>query len=337
VKIWQKVGEIRIGGYFLCMLLISLITVYVNLVLDNPLFETLPPLPEGFVTPEPLIYRWPKYELEFVSSSGKKMATYEWHPNGPSKAIVFLFPGYADHSENNAHVAFLLVQQEYSAFAIDPIGHGRSEGLRGLIENFNQSIDDTLRWIRQVRARFGNKTKAFLFGGSMGGAYCLHLLLKTGQEFDGAFMSAPAIKASDDLYPILRKLARFAAELIPAVPIAPSLSDIPSCMDENINIALKSDPLFYNGRMRPKTGLEYMKNFEYLTDNLENINEPFLVMHGEDDVIIKYADSSKLLYERATSLDKTIKVLKGERHNFLQSYKWKEYVKEIIEWFDRHL
>jgi len=312
--------------------------IYVQLI-DHPFFVNIPPLPDGFIIPEPMTIKWPNWDLNFQSIQGsKKMATYWWHPQGEPKALVFIFPGYADHSENNANIAQQLVENGYSAFGIDPIGHGRSEGLRGLIENFTASIEDCIRWTRHVRSQYPSHYKAFLWGGSMGGAMVLHILLKTEREFDGAFMSAPAIKASDDLYPLLRKLARFAADWFPTVPIAPALNDkVPSCLDERINIAIKSDPLFYNGRIRPKTAVEYLDNFEYLMANLERIDEPFFVFHGEKDAVIKYEDSSKLLLERASSKDKTVKLLPGERHNFLQSFKCKEYIKEVIQWYDEHL
>ena len=44
------------------------------------------------------------------------------HPWYPYRALVFLFPGYGDHSENNANIAQLLIQDGFGAFGIDPIG-----------------------------------------------------------------------------------------------------------------------------------------------------------------------------------------------------------------------
>lgn len=64
---------------------------------------------------------------------------------------------------------------------------------------------------------------------------------------------------------------------------------------------------------------------EYLSKNLEKVTLPFLVMHGADDDIVKMEESSKLLYERASSVDKTLKVWPNEWHNFLMSPNYKVF------------
>jgi len=169
----------------------------------------------------------------------------------------------------------------------------------------------------------------------MGGAMALRLMIESPEEFRGAFLSAPAIKASDDLYPILRKLARIAAEYIPTWAVAPALNSDILCLDESVDIALRYDPLFYNGGFRPKTAVEYLDTFEYLQANLNKVNVPFLVMHGEHDPVIKVEETSIVLHSKAMTTDKTLRILKDELHNFQQSFKHKEYLNDIIDWIEQ--
>jgi len=309
--------------------------IWFTIVRDNSLFDQLPTLPENFVYPESLSYKWPHYEITYVNSIGLKMATYKWLPKGQPRALVFLVPGYADYSDYNANVANLLVNSGYATFGIDPEGHGRSEGLRGYIDDLNRSCSDILEWIRLVKKDYPS-TKTFLWGQSLGGAMALRMMLVDSTPFSGMIVTAPAIKASEDLYPMLRHIARVVSFFAPTLAVAPPLSENALCGDERVDMVAKSDPLQYNGRMRAKSGVQMLDMFGYLQQHLEEITVPFMVLHSELDTIIKVSESSQLLYERAGSKDKTFKLIKGELHNFLSSLKYKEYVQEIIHWLDVH-
>jgi len=198
----KKQFKYGIGWKVEISVILTLFAVYWYQVLDT---TAKPPLPADFVVPEPLTIRWPSFERTFKDSKGNTLATYKWLPKSTPKGLVFIFPGYGDYSESNANIAEALVQHNFAVFGIDPLGHGRSDGLQMYIEDFNASVVECLQWVRQVKSEYP-KQKAFLWGGSLGGTTVINMLLQSHNgEFSGAYIGAPAIKA-DNLYPILQKV-----------------------------------------------------------------------------------------------------------------------------------
>lgn len=103
------------------------------------------------------------------------------------------------------------------------------------------------------------------------------------------------------------------------------------------DLAIQAHPLVYHGRIRAGTGIQILEACEYLSNNLHKLSTPFLVMHGSDDQIVKMEESSQLLYERASSKDKTFKIWPNEWHNFLMSPNHKVKIKKkeieiILKW-----
>lgn len=327
-----------VGVYLELSVFSTLAVVWFWMVLDVPTLHRPAALPAGFSLPESMRTEWPHHSMDFQTETGARLATYTWTPKDAPKALVFMLPGYGDHMDNSANIAQQLVDHGFAAFGMDPEGHGRSEGLRGYVRDFNQSVADALRWMRQVKGKYPKQTKKFLLGGSMGGALQLRvLLLAEKDEFDGVFLSAPAVSVSDNMYPWLRPLVKLAAQYVGHLPLTPPLSEDGMCLDEDVNIAIRADPLHYNGGIRPHSASEYLDNFAYLQAHLHEITAPMLIMHGEFDKIIPFAKSSELLKIQAASSDKTVIVLAGEYHNFLQSFKSKEYISQIIQWFEARL
>jgi len=209
--------------------------VWYGCVHQNPIMEERhQTLPDGFQLPEVFKIKWPHFETSIVDSIGQKLATYRWMPKETPKALVFMIPGYGDYADTNANVAKLFVEDGFAAFSIDPPGFGRSDGLRGFVDNWNRTCSDILHWIRTVKQTFP-QVQSYLLGESMGGAMALRLGLESPQEFKGLLLIAPAIKASENLYPILRKLVRYVAYIAPTVAVGSPLShQEQNCLDKNI-------------------------------------------------------------------------------------------------------
>lgn len=83
--------------------------------------------------------------------------------------------------------------------------------------------------------------------------------------------------------------------------------------------------------------MQLLKASEWVHLHLDKVHVPFLVMHGSDDHLVKAEESSQLLYEKAKSKDKTLKIWPGELHNFLMSPNHKTYIQEAINWMDKRV
>ncbi|WVY92695.1 hypothetical protein V8G54_031783 [Vigna mungo] len=89
-----------------------------------------------------------KYEEEHIlNSRGLKLFTCRWLPaNRSPKALIFMCHGYAmECSITMNSTGIRLSQAGFAMFGIDYEGHGKSEGVPGLVMNFDTVIDDCLQ------------------------------------------------------------------------------------------------------------------------------------------------------------------------------------------------
>lgn len=69
---------------------------------------------------------------------------------------------------------------------------------------------------------------------------------------------------------------------------------------------------------------------------LHNITYPFLVIHGTNDHIVDIT-GSKLLHERSTSNDKTIKIYEGQGHEVHNDTEMNNEFNEVYQWMNKRL
>ncbi|KAM7262924.1 hypothetical protein ACFE04_000607 [Oxalis oulophora] len=264
-----------------------------------------------------------KYEEEFiVNSRGTKLFTCRWTPiNQEPKALIFLCHGYAmECSITMYSCGMRLANEGYAVYGIDYEGHGKSEGLDAFIDDFDRLVDDVSNHYITICEKKENKGKMrYLLGESMGGAVILLLHRKNPHYWDGALLVAPMCKIADDIKPkpmvvsVLNKLIG----IIPTWKIIPGQDIIDVAFKQpEIRKQIRENPYCYKGRPRLKTGYELLKVSMHLEQRLNEVTLPFIVLHGDDDKVTDKA-VSKLLYDVASSSDKTLKLYPGMWHGLL--------------------
>ncbi|CAO2816518.1 unnamed protein product [Amaranthus hypochondriacus] len=260
------------------------------------------------------------YQEEYiVNSNGSMLFTCRWLPeNEDPKALVFLCHGYAMESSISMQgTATRLVKAGYGVYGIDYIGHGKSDGLHGYVPSFDDLVQDCCDHFTNVCERKENKRKhRFLLGESMGGAVVLRLHRKMPEFWDGAILVAPMCKIADDMKPsplvisFLTKLAK----IVPTWKIVPGQDIIDLAVrDPQKKLAVRENPYWYTGKPRLQTAHQLLIASIDLEKRLNEVTLPFIVMHGGDDKVTD-PQISKLLYESASSFDKTFKLYPGMWH-----------------------
>lgn len=255
-----------------------------------------------------------KYEEEFITNSkGIKLFTCRWMPtNCEPKALVFLNHGYAmECSVSMKGAAMRLVKAGFGVYGMDNQGHGKSEGIQGFISCFDDLVDDCSQFFTSICEKEENKNKLrILLGESMGGAMVLRLHRKKPDFWDGGVLVAPMCKISDDMRPpqIVFNVLLQLTKVIPTWRIVPGQDIIELAFrDPKIREEIRNNPLCYKGRVRLKTALELFNVTVDLEKRLKEVTMPFFIAHGEDDKVTDPL-TSKLLYETASSKDKTFKL-----------------------------
>ncbi|KAH9508162.1 hypothetical protein Btru_054903, partial [Bulinus truncatus] len=242
----------------------------------------------------------------FKNSRGLQIFCHYWNKDLKSpRALVFICHGAAEHCLWYGHVAQMLMEKELYVFSHDHEGHGQSEGPRVHIANFKYYVQDVFQHIDTVKKMFPN-VPLFIIGHSMGGAVSILAAMERPEYFTGVVLIAPCVTPEQDTVgPVKIFLGKIIAKIAPYFPVL-WLNDEDISRDKAICQKYKDDPLNYHGGMKAKWGLCFLKALQEIESKLPEVKWPFLVLHGDHDQIVNYKGSHSL-YQKASSLDKTIK------------------------------
>lgn len=257
-----------------------------------------------------------------------------WQPGGNAKAILLVVHGLGEHSGRYLNIVDYFVPKGYAVYALDHLGHGKSEGAREYVERFTDFTDTLQIYVHMVAGEHP-ETPIFLIGHSMGGAIATNYLLDHQQDFAGAVISAPTIKVGDKVTKGTIAMAKILSKLAPmagVMALDPSgVSKDPAVVEAYVN-----DPLVYHGKTTARLGAELLAGMMRITNEVEKISLPFIVVQGGDDVLVDPI-GAKMLYKEATSADKTLKFYPGLHHEVFNEPEREIVLRDVENWLEAHL
>ena len=282
----------------------------------------------------PVLSSPPTYQDALTTPDGLRLFTQGWQPSSSTHARIALVHGYAEHSSRYAHVATHFVQHGYAVHTYDQRGYGRSEGRRAYISTFDQYVDDLAFFIDNLRERTPGRP-LFLLAHSMGGVVSLLYVLQHAPNLAGLLLSSPALKASNSVAPLLKRVAHLLGRLVPTLPVLPSNHDHLSRNASVIEHA-NQDDLFYSSGMRARTGSELLRAQRWLYEHMDELTLPFFVFHGTADSLID-PQGSRDLYRRTHSSDKTLRLYDGSLHEALNDLDKERVMNDLTDWLDERM
>ena len=244
----------------------------------------------------------------------------------PVKAVVLYCHGYTDNVsfERVIHMQ-RMVNHGLVFCAIEYEGHGLSDGPMGLINDFNQLVDDVTEYAQHIRERFPS-TPMFLMGESMGGAVAYSVYEQIPELIHGVVFVCPMCKISDNMLPpqpvidVLRWLIGPSgdgnASWLGYLPIAPARGRMVTHKDKSKLMLASSVPLCFGRNPRLATARELIAVSQRISSSLSEFDAPFLVVHGLDDTVTD-PKLSQALYEESKSTDKSIRLYEGMWHSLM--------------------
>ncbi|MCO5554403.1 hypothetical protein L7F22_007933 [Adiantum nelumboides] len=262
----------------------------------------------------------------FVDTPHGRLFTQSWLPAAESsspRALVFFTHGYAsDTSWLFQSIPITFAQWGYTAFAADLLGHGQSGGLPGYIEDIQTTASAALFFYKSVRNRPEYADlKKFLFGESMGGGLTFLMLLQDPHGWDGAIFSAPFFTVSDNARPSRLRLFAYGlflgyAETWTVMPQSNIKGNV--FHDPEKAKIVRMNPRRFQQPARVGTMRQLMVLCDIFKKRCAEISTAFLVLHGTGDTCTSH-EGSQMLYDKANSSDKTIKLYDGLYHSLLQA------------------
>ncbi|OWM70187.1 caffeoylshikimate esterase-like [Punica granatum] len=278
---------------------------------------------------------------EFITNSrGMKLFTQWWTPLPPAEpiGIVAMVHGYTGESSWFIQLtAILFAESGFAVCALDHQGHGHSDGLIAHIPDINLVVDDCISFFDSFRARHRPGLPAFLYAESLGGAISLYITLRQKGKWDGLVLNGAMCGISDKFKPPwpLEHLLFIAAALIPTWRVVPTRGTIPDVsfkVEWKRKLALAS-PKRTVARPRAATANELLRVCRELQGRFEEVEVPFIIVHGEGDVVCD-PECVKELYSRASSTDKTMRIYPGMWHQLLgePEESVEKVFGEVVDW-----
>lgn len=266
-----------------------------------------------------------------VGRHGKTIVYDVHHPDTDPRGVVFLAHGLGEHAGRYLHVAQKLTDAGYLVVAPDHAGHGRSDGKRLGVTDFDDFTADLHSVVHTVDA---DLTPRFLVGHSLGGAIALKYALDHPGELTGLVLSGPAIVPGADLPPLLVKIAPTLGRIAPWLPTA-GLSAEAVSRDRKVVDAYLADPLVHNGKIPAGLGGTIINTLGTFPARLPTLTLPTLVLHGGDDTLAE-PDGSRMVERLAGSDDLTVKILPGLYHEIFNEPEQDEVIGEVVDWITAH-
>ncbi len=244
-------------------------------------------------------------------------------PDDAAVRLVVLAHGYGEHIGRYEHVAARLVEDGAHVVGVDHLGHGRSEGERVLVEDYDDVVDDLHAVVERARSEHPG-LPLVLLGHSMGGMIAARYAQRYGDELVGLVLSGPVLGSWT---------AATSALELPEIPDAP-LDPSTLSRDPAVGEAYEADELVWHGPFKRPT-------LEALAAGLQVINEgpqlgalPTLWIHGAEDRLVPIGETRAGI-EALGFTDLETHIHEGARHEVLNETDRGQVLDEIAAFLAR--
>ena len=295
-------------------------------------------------------------EGTFSGANGLKLFYQSWYPEataisgesstpptGPAvRGVLAIVHGLGEHSGRYGSVIKALNAAGYAVFGFDNQGHGRSEGQRGHINRWQDYRGNTQSFLQLVRQHEPD-APLFLMGHSLGGLIVLEYVLRSAElsafqslNICGMVVSAPAIQpTSGTASPIRILLARLLSGLFPRFTLKMGLKKCGLSRSQDIVEAMAEDPLAHP-YVTLRWGSETLDTIEWVKANVEQLDSPILLIHGDADPIIAPAGSRRI-FQQMQSSEKTLKLYAGSYHEPHNDLDAEVVTSDLVSWLNQYL
>jgi long-chain acyl-CoA synthetase len=272
-------------------------------------------------------------EGTFEGFAGCNLYFQSWHPDRPNSAIVVLIHGLGGHSGILSNVVEYLVPQGYEVYAMDLRGHGRSQGQRGHIDDWQEFREDLRAFLAQIRSQRAH-CPVVLWGHSMGGTIVLDYALRSPDQLQGIIVSAPALgKIKVPMHKLM--VGQVLSKLLPHFSLPAGLANSLATRDRSALAVYLQDPLRHElGSARLVT--EFFGTVDWINYHAAELRVPLLMMHGTADGVTS-PQGSRAFFERVLWPDKEHHEYLGAYHDLYDDLDRMTMFNDVEVWLDRHL
>lgn len=221
--------------------------------------------------------------MPYFQGSQGRIFHDSWLPEGEARSVVVFLHGYAEHLGLYDPLARRLVADGHAVHAMDAVGHGRSDGERGVIASWDYYVADAHRLVTLAQDQHPG-VPVVVMGHSGGSAAAYLLALRHPQLASALVLSAGPLRPLPWVYEMLAAGEAETEDLDPTALLS---------THSNYVHALLHDPLTYKGGFRRESLQAITEIWPEIAAGLGagQPDIPVLLVHGEADQVVPLADS----------------------------------------------
>lgn len=264
------------------------------------------------------------YESMFLGSKDVKIF-YSIDKVDDSKAAVIFVHGICEHLGRYEYLKDRFNESGYNVYRYDARGHGKSEGRKGYLEDFEDYLDDLDLLVDMVKRDNKNK-KLILLGHSMGGLVATAYACANPNKVDLLVLSGAC-----NICPKSAKALRYLPyNLMGKFKYTNKLGS-GVCSDPKVVEKYNKDPLVLKKVSFRLLGNAFIKGTKYVKKNIEKITCPTLVMHGENDGIV-VKETGEWTYSNLRCKDKKLKMYPKMYHEIFNEIRKADVIDDLLDW-----
>ncbi len=293
-----------------------------------------PGLPEGWVT---------DWET-FAASDGKLQLFGALHHVEPWTAekkghrALLVLHGFGEHGGRYLHFPHFLQGHVGTVYFPELRGHGRSEGLRGHIADFDLFVKDAAFLIRRLdeklKERF-KKSEIHILGHSMGGHIALRAVFQDPElPLRSVTISAPFLGVKGRV-PVSKRLAAYVLSNTWGTLQIPTGMDVEGLSrDPEVVENYRNDRLNHS-KMTPRFYTSMVRAWNDTLKRESGIHYPIQFLVPQADRVVD-ADRAISFFKRLKHRDKRLKTYPDFFHEPFNEREKEQAFADLISWIDAH-
>lgn len=222
---------------------------------------------------------------------GKVFAQLWRAPERKTGRFLFVVHGQAEQSNRYEHFPFYLNTAVDAIGILDLPGHGKSKGVRGHINNFDQYSEAALeafRWsFAQAEKSLGQLEPHWL-GHSLGGLITLRTLLKKQDlPLKSVIVSSPLLGLALKVPPLKRLFGILVEPILGSMPLANELNVSDLSHDSTVGPAYLSEPLNHN-KVTPRFFVQTTREMELMKAPILPFPYPLMMITPLADPVVSW-------------------------------------------------
>jgi alpha-beta hydrolase superfamily lysophospholipase len=267
----------------------------------------------------------------FFPSENRWLFYRRFYTNAPKKGDILAIHGAFEHSGRYEILGSQMAKAGYHFYMLDLSGHGRSGGVRGYINKFEDYLMDIANFYSFLKV-YRHIDVPFLFGHSLGGLIATMFCAWGRCSVKSLILSGPFFILKQKVSYSKKLFIKFFGMITKSWELPNLINAQDLCHDMEVVEEYLTDPLVLH-----KVNISWLAQIFKILPKVpvaaSKIEIPTLIFHGENDNICD-VEGSKLFFQMIPAKRKDLYLVRDAYHEVFNEPSRGELQDKLLEWLN---